>query len=70
MVSYIQHVWLYSTVIKRSGDIKKNPDSNPNYCESMSICHWNLNRTSTHNFIKLSVLRAYISVNKFDIICL
>ena len=36
----------------------------------MSICHWNLNSIPAHNFIKSSLLRAYISINKFDIICL
>ena len=36
----------------------------------LSICHWNLNSTSAHNFIKLTLLRAYISINKIDIICL
>ena len=35
---------------------------------SLSICHWNLNSIPAHNFIKLSLLRAYISVSKFDII--
>ena len=36
----------------------------------MSICHWNLNSISAHSFTKLSLLRAYISINKIDIICL
>ena len=36
----------------------------------LSICHWNLNSTSARNFIKLTLLRAYISINKTDIICL
>ena len=38
--------------------------------DCLSICKWNLNSISGHNFIKLSLLRAYISVNKSDIICL
>ena len=36
----------------------------------LSICHWNLNSISAYNFIKLTLLRAYISVNKIDITCL
>ena len=63
-------MWLYSLVIKRSGDFEENPGPKPNSCECLSICHWNLNRISAHNYIKLSVLRAYISINKIDIICL
>ena len=63
-------MWLCSLAIKCSGDIEENPGPKPNSCEYLSICHWNLNNIYAHNFIKLSVLRAYISVNKIDIICL
>ena len=56
--------------IKRSGDIEQNPGPKPNSCECLSICHWNLNSISAHNFIKLSLLRAYTSTNKIDIKCL
>ena len=63
-------MWLYSLAIKCSGDIEENPGPKPNSCEYLSICHWNLNSISAHNFIKLSLLRAYISINKIDIICL
>ena len=36
----------------------------------MSICHWNLNSISAHDYSKLFLLKAYISLHKFDIICL
>ena len=68
--SYIHYVWFYSLAIKRSGDIEENPGPKPNSCECLSICHWNLNIISAYNFIKLSLLRAYISINKINIICL
>ena len=44
------------------------PKSNSSEC--LSIFHWNLNSISAHNFIKSSLLRAYISIDKIDIICL
>ena len=69
-VLYINLMWLYSLAIKCSGDIEDNPGPKPNSCEFLSICHWNLNNISAHNFIKLSLLRVYISINKIDIICL
>ena len=47
-----------------------NPGPKPSSCNKFSICHWNLNSISVHNFIKLSLLRAYISVHNFDILCL
>ena len=67
---YIHHVWEYFITIKLSGDIEENPGPQSRPCSSLSICHWNLNRIPAHNFIKLSLLRDYISINKFDIICL
>ena len=42
----------------------KNRNSNNNF----SICHWNLNRTSSHNFAKVNPLEAYIPIHDFDII--
>ena len=63
-------MWLYSLAIKCSGDIEGNPGPKPNSCEYLSICHWNLNSISLHSLIKLPLLRAYISINKIDIICL
>ena len=53
-----------------SGDTKMNPERKTSSCNKFSICHWNLNRISAHNFIKLSLLLAYISVHSFDILCL
>ena len=46
------------------------PGPKDNSCDCLSICHWNLNSICGHNFIKLSLLRAYISISKIDIICL
>ena len=38
--------------------------------QTLSVCYWNLNSICAHNFTKLSLLRAYVSVHKFDNICL
>ena len=67
---YIHYVWLCSLAIKLSSSIEENPCPKPNSCDCLSICHWNLNSIPAHNFIKLSLLCAYISINKTDIICL
>ena len=66
VLSDIHYVWLYSLAFKPSGDIKENPGAKANFCDCLSICHWNLNS----NIIKLSLLRAYISIKKIDLICL
>ena len=63
--------WLYSPLlILLSGDVEINPGPRHNSGEFFSICHWNLNSVLAYNYIKLSSLKAFIAVHKFDIICL
>ena len=47
------------------GDIESNP--RPNSGESFSICHWNLNSITAHNFSKISLLRVYNAILNYDI---
>ena len=68
--AYLFQVWLFFIRTKQSGDIEPNPGPKPNFCQSFSICHWNLYSISAHNFIKLSLLRPYIAIHKFDVVCL
>ena len=63
------HGWLYLIRTKQSGDTEGNPGPKPNSCQSYSIFHWNLNSISAHSFIKLSLLRAYIAIHKYDVVC-
>ena len=56
--------------MKLSGDNEENHGPEPNYSPKFSICHWNLNSISAHNCIKLSLLRAYVSTHKLDVICI
>ena len=51
------------------GDVETNPGPE-NPCDSLSICHWNLNGISAHDYIKIAQLESFLSVHKFDIICL
>ena len=36
----------------------------------MRICHWNLHSIAAHNFIKVVLSKAYLSVHNMDIECL
>ena len=36
----------------------------------VSVCQWNLNSIYAHNYMKISLLRAYLSTHKFDVICI
>ena len=47
MVLYIRYIRLYSILIKLSGDVEKKS------CQNFSICHWNVNSVSAHNFSKI-----------------
>ena len=63
-------LWLYSCLIILSGDAEVNPGPKNSVSECLSICHWNLNSILTHVYSKLFLLKAFISVHKFDINCL
>ena len=57
LATYIRHIWVCSILITLSGDTEKNPGPSPSSYDKFSICHWNLNSISAHNFIKISLLR-------------
>ena len=52
------------------GDIEINPGPKKLKKNSLSVCHWNLNSLSAHNFSKLTQLKAYISIYKHNFLCL
>ena len=55
-----------------SGDVELNPDPcvTPANAKNFSICHLNLHSLIAHSFTKVSLLTAYLSLNKIDIVCL
>ena len=63
-------LWYFFRLLELSGDIEFNPGPKPDSSQSFSICHWNLNSMSAHNYSKISLLAAYISIDHFDTICL
>ena len=60
----------FSRKLLLSGDIETNPGSRRNLNNHCTICHWNLNNISAHNFARVQLLKAYLAVHKFDIVCL
>ena len=67
---YVNPFWLYNIFMKLCGDVEENPRPKPSSKQILSIFHWNLNSISADNYIKLSLLRAYLSTHRFDVICL
>ena len=69
-VSLNSSLWLQILLVLLSGDVEINPGPKGTPKANLSICHWNLNSISAHNYVKLSLLRAYLAFHNFDIICL
>ena len=53
-----------------TGDAEVNSGPKNSVSECLSICHWNLNNILAHDSSKLLLLKANMSVHKFDIIYL
>ena len=69
--SFLKYIWYDSWIVILSGDIETNPG--PKYffsSQGLKICHCNLNSLSSYMYKKVSLLSAFISVHKLDIICL
>ena len=67
---FMTNIWYCKCLLQLSGEIKLNPGRKPISYKSFSICHWNSNSITSHNFIEVSLLTVYNSIHKFDIICL
>ena len=57
-------------LISLIGDVQFNPGPKDKSRNVFSICHWNLNSTAAHSYAKISLLEAYISAQKFDVVCI
>ena len=62
--------WFYTLLLLLSGDVELNPGQKHNSNNAFSICHWNLNSISAHNYANVFLLKAYNAIHKFDIICI
>ena len=61
---------VYNILISLSGDVQLNPGLKNKSGINFSICPWNLHSIAAHNYAKVFLLKAYIAVYKFDIICI
>ena len=60
---------LYTCIIDLSDDIKKNPGPRSSFSQNFSISHWNLKSKTAHSYVQISLLKAYLSIHKFHIVC-
>ena len=63
-------VWLYIVLISLIGDAQLNPGPKDKSSSAFSICHWNLNSITAHNYAKILLLEAYIAAQKSDVVCI
>ena len=70
LLSNIVILWLCGYLRIRIGDVEVNPGPKNNFSECLSVCHRNLISILGHDYFKLFLLKAYILVHRFDIICL
>ena len=62
----LQFLWILYFVLRplQHGDIEINSGR-----KHFSICHWNVNSLTFHNYLKFFQLQAFNLVQKFDILC-
>ena len=68
--SCFYRIWLHIHLVNLSGDVEKNPGPKSYSAQYLTICHWNLNSITAHNFTKIVLLKVYLSIHKMDIVCL
>ena len=69
ILNYSEHSGLCLFLLKLSGDIEENSGPERKSCQSLSICYWNVNSITTHMFVKILLLWAYLFI-KFNAICI
>ena len=62
------HSFFPESLLLLHGDIETNPGPNKKY-KSVTCCHWNVNCLTAHNMQKLSSIKTYNSIHKYDFIC-
>ena len=65
---YFRNLPFAALLLLRSGDVETNPG--PKKSSVIKFCHWNLNGLAAHDFLKVSLIEAFITTHNFDIICL
>ena len=56
-------------MISLSEYVEVNPGPRTKTSNTFAVCQWNLNSISVHNYWEVSLLKAYLAVHKFDIVC-
>ena len=60
----------HKQILILSNDIEVNLGPKLDFSQNFTICYWNLNSIAAHNFSKINLLKAYLTIHKTDIVCL
>ena len=66
----LYQIWLHTHLTNLSGNVEKNLGPKSYSMQYLTICHWYLKSIAGHNFIKIALLEAYLSLHKINIVCL
>ena len=69
ILTFFCNVFL-SIFIPKAGDMGFNPAPKKIPHSYFSCCHWNVNSLATDNYSKVLALKAYISIYKYDFMCI
>ena len=61
---------LHNVSLLLGGEVQLNIRPKQSSINTFLICHWNLNSISAYNYAKIFLLKAYILIYRFDIICI
>ena len=67
LLYYLYVDYINETILLSCGDIENNPGPTKS---NLSFCHWNVNGIAAHDFVKVSLIEAFITTNDYDIMCL
>ena len=56
---FVLYLLYHIRLIRSSSKIELNPGPKPSFSKCLSVCHWNLNSITCHNFLKVKLLTAY-----------
>ena len=69
-ITNLHFLWYHKQRLILSNDVKVNPGPTLDSSQNFTICHWNLNSVAAHDFYKINLLKAYLTIHKTDIKCL
>ena len=70
VATYLHVLWYHKQRLVLDNGIEVNPGPKLDSSQIFTICHWNLSSITEHNFSKINLLKAYLTIHKTNIVCL